>query len=50
MLSQGCRRVITFQGIEAARKRIAGAIYCSPCQWSIPLSEITGMDIFCKAR
>jgi threonine dehydratase len=48
MLRQGCRQVITFQDIEAARKRIAGAIYYSLCQRSIPLSEITGMDIFCK--
>jgi threonine dehydratase len=40
--------VISFQDIEAARDRIAGAIYYSPCQHSIPLSEITGMEIFCK--
>jgi threonine dehydratase len=40
--------VILFQDIEAARDRIAGAIYYSPCQHSIPLSEITGMEIFCK--
>jgi threonine dehydratase len=41
-------RVITLQDIEAARQRIEGAVYYSPCQPSIPLSEITGMDIFCK--
>jgi threonine dehydratase len=40
--------LITFQDIEAARKRIAGAVYYSPCPPSIPLSEITGMQIFCK--
>jgi threonine dehydratase len=40
--------VITFQDIEAARKRITGAVYYSPCPPSIPLSEITGMEIFCK--
>jgi threonine dehydratase len=40
--------VITFKDIEAARDRIAGAIYDSPCQPSIPLSETTGMEIFCK--
>jgi threonine dehydratase len=40
--------VITFQEIEAARTRIAGAIYYSPCQPSIPLSELAGMEIFCK--
>src|SRR6202521_3450272 len=41
-------RVITLKDIEAARQRIKGAIYYSPCQPSIPLSEITGMEIFCK--
>ncbi len=40
--------MITFADIEAARKRIAGAVYFSPCASSIPLSEITGMEIFCK--
>jgi threonine dehydratase len=40
--------VITFADIEAARKRIAGAVYYSPCPESIPLSELTGMKIFTK--
>ena len=40
--------MITLKDIEAARQRIDGAIYYSPCQPSIPLSEITGMEIFCK--
>jgi threonine dehydratase len=40
--------VITSEDIEDARKRIDGAVYYSPCQPSIPLSEITGMKIFCK--
>jgi threonine dehydratase len=40
--------VVTFQDIEAARKRITGAVYYSPCPPSIPLSEITGMEVFCK--
>jgi threonine dehydratase len=40
--------VITLKDIEAARQRIQGAVYYSPCQESIPLSEITGMQIFCK--
>jgi len=40
--------VVTFADIEAARERIAGAVYYSPCQHSIPLSEIAGMEIFCK--
>jgi threonine dehydratase len=40
--------VITFQDIEQARSRIEGAVYLSPCPSSIPLSEITGMQIYCK--
>jgi threonine dehydratase len=40
--------LVTFQDIEAARKRIADAVYYSPCPPSISLSEITGMKIFCK--
>jgi threonine dehydratase len=40
--------VITFQDIEAARDRIKGAVYLSPCSHSIPLSDLTGMEIFCK--
>jgi threonine dehydratase len=39
---------ITFREIQAAAKRIAGHIVASPCPRSIPLSEITGMKIFCK--
>lgn len=41
-------RVISFKDIEAARDRIKDAVYYSPCASSIPLSEITGMEIFCK--
>jgi threonine dehydratase len=41
-------RVITFHDIEQARDRIKGAVYYSPCPPSIPLSEVTGMEIFCK--
>ena len=40
--------VITFEEIEAARDRIAGAVFCSPCLHSISLSDITEMQIFCK--
>jgi threonine dehydratase len=40
--------VVTFKDIEAARERIKGAVYYSPCTHSIALSEITGMEIFCK--
>ncbi len=38
----------SFADIEAARGRIEGAVYHSPCPRSIPLSELTGMEIFCK--
>ena len=37
-----------FQEIVAAAKRIAGAVIQSPCPASIPLSELTGMQVFCK--
>jgi len=40
--------VITFREIEAARDRIAGAVFYSDCRHSIPLSEATGAQIFCK--
>ena len=40
--------VITLADIEAARGRIQGAVYLSPCPLSIPLSELTGMQIYCK--
>ena len=39
---------VTFADIQAARARIAGAVYVSPCPESIPLSEVTGMRVFCK--
>ncbi len=42
------KHMITFADIEAARARIKGAVYLSPCPHSIPLSELTGMQIFCK--
>jgi threonine dehydratase len=39
---------VTFQDIEAAARRIAGPIVQTPCPRSIPLSEVTGCNIFCK--
>jgi threonine dehydratase len=38
----------TFHDIKAAAARIKGAVYESPCARSIPLSELTGMEIYCK--
>lgn len=40
--------MITFKEIEAARERITGAVLQTECSVSIPLSEISGMEIFCK--
>ena len=40
--------MLTLADIEAARKRIAGGIYESPCVESIPLSQLTGAHIYCK--
>ena len=40
--------MITFDDIRAARERIAGAVFYSPCPPSIALSEISGMQIYCK--
>src|SRR5688572_20541820 len=39
---------IGFEDIRAAAQRIAGHVIESPCPRSIPLSEATGMTIFCK--
>jgi threonine dehydratase len=39
---------ITLADIEAARERIRGGIYESPCVESIPLSLLTGAHVFCK--
>ena len=39
---------ITFEEIRAAAKRIAGSVLESPCPHSIPLSEVTGMKVYCK--
>jgi threonine dehydratase len=40
--------VITLADVEAARERIAGGVYLSPCVESIPLSQLTGAHIYCK--
>jgi threonine dehydratase len=39
---------ITFEDIQAAAERLAGSVIQSPCPVSIPLSEATGMEIYCK--
>jgi threonine dehydratase len=40
--------VIAFADITAARERIRGGIYESPCVESIPLSQLTGAHVYCK--
>jgi threonine dehydratase len=40
--------MITLADIEAARQRIKGAVYYSPCVESIPLSQLTGAHVYCK--
>jgi threonine dehydratase len=40
--------MLTIADIEAARARIAGGIYESPCVESVPLSQLTGAHVYCK--
>jgi threonine dehydratase len=40
--------VTTFEDIQAARNRVKSSVVVSPCPLSIPLSEITGMQLYCK--
>jgi len=39
---------VSFADIQIAARQIAGQIVETPCPLSIPLSETTGMKIFCK--
>ncbi len=39
---------VTLTDIRAAARRIGGAVAVSPCARSIPLSEMTGAQVFCK--
>jgi threonine dehydratase len=40
--------VVTLADIRAAHERIRSGIYRSPCPPSVPLSELTGAEVFCK--
>jgi len=40
--------MLTLTEIRAAHERIRSGIYRSPCPPSIPLSDLTGAEIFCK--
>ena len=44
----GSAATVTLADIRSARRRIAGGVVVTPCPESIPLSEITGAQIFCK--
>lgn len=39
---------VTLEQIQAARERIAPAIYHSPCPYSLSLSRLCGCEIYCK--
>src|SRR2546430_14828388 len=39
---------LTLEDIRAAAARIAGAVYRSPCPYSLSLSRLTGSEIYCK--
>ncbi len=45
--SQGS--ALTLADVQAARRRIADGVAITPCSESIPLSEICGCRIYCKA-
>lgn len=40
--------MLSFPDIESARQRVRNAVVQTPCPASIPLSEETGMRVFCK--
>lgn len=39
---------VSLENIEAARGRLAGAIYHSPAPYSLSLSRLCGCEVFCK--
>src|SRR4051812_38423657 len=39
---------VVFDDIEAAAQRIAPQVFLTPCPFSVPLSEATGMRVYCK--
>jgi threonine dehydratase len=39
---------VTLEMIKAARERIKGAVYHTPCPYSLSLSKLCGADIYCK--
>jgi threonine dehydratase len=47
-VAQSAAGAVTLADVEAARERIRGGIYESPCVESIPLSQLTGAHVYCK--
>jgi threonine dehydratase len=39
---------VSLQDIRAARERLGGAIYHSPCPYSLQLSRLCGCNVYCK--
>jgi threonine dehydratase len=39
---------VTLESIRAARERIRGAVYESPCPYSLTLSRLCGCEVYCK--
>src|SRR3954471_9511733 len=40
--------LVSLESIRAARQRISGVIYHSPCPYSLSLSRLCGCDVYCK--
>src|SRR3954466_1804343 len=40
--------MVDLTSIQSAAKRISGAIYHSPCPYSLSLSRLCGCEIYCK--
>ena len=44
----GAKTAVNLAEILAARERLAGAVYCTPCERSEMLSRATGLNVFLK--
>ena len=48
MAKEAGQSPVTLADIEAAAKRIEGAVYRSPCVYSLQLSRLCGAEVYCK--
>ena len=48
MSKEAGQAAVTLADIEAAAKRIEGAVYRSPCVYSLQLSRLCGAEVYCK--